>query len=170
MNTAGRCPNCGEPIEAGRDCQHCLLRLGLADSPTATQAMPPMAGLLGGAYPSVNDRIGGYHLLSILVAHSSRCSWRWRLPKRRPASSVSARGATRGSCSPCACKGSERSESSRHRRMQGFAMLWKKVLRGRNPYIAENRLLQDLPPANAMALTLQLYIRARSKSSQLDYS
>jgi hypothetical protein len=29
-----------------------------------------------------------------IVAHSSRCSWRWRLPKRRPASSVSARSRT----------------------------------------------------------------------------
>jgi len=62
-----RCLKCGAPIEAGRPCLQCLLRLGLADDAMVTATTWPRERFPArGAAPRVTDRIDSYHLLRIL--------------------------------------------------------------------------------------------------------
>ena len=61
------CLKCGAPMEAGRPCLQCLLRLGLGDDAMVTETTWPRERFPAqGAAPRVTDRIDSYHLLRIL--------------------------------------------------------------------------------------------------------
>jgi serine/threonine protein kinase/WD40 repeat protein len=62
MTGSVKCPNCGAESADGYPCRRCLLRLAMADAPTEALPWPSPEP----TPPGINDRIGDYHLLSIL--------------------------------------------------------------------------------------------------------